>query len=342
MIVLFQTNLHGHRAEYVDHAIAWAEKNNVEVTVWIRDSDLKLARTRFEGSNSVVDVQVGSLDFPHLNHLKTTGKTPKLVFLDGDRELVPFLTSFRAASKFKTTFLLMRMNFPSGNSVRDLIAFLSKFSLALAFNLFSKVTIKRLVFLRKSQISVFGQVRDPLPRHAKLSLEREPSIEKAMQIGIVGTIDERKSIELAIESVSSIGPSVHLNLVGQVTDSYKDKLCELVSENGSVTLTDKYLTDDELVKAIGRLDCFLVLQKVNAPSGTILRALDSGIPVVVGGSRVLKRASKIYPNMVTWTKMSARNLSAAIESTNKSSKIRILDLPSTEHFAEDLMGHYRE
>ncbi len=338
MIVLYQTNLHGHRAEYLDHAIKWAEKRNEEVVVWVKDCLPADAKIRFPKNQCVQDVLTGPMRLVYLEELNENYKKIRLVFLDGDRELAFGLRNFVRLSKFKPTYLLMRLNMPVQISASELFVFSLKFAIAFALQLSGAVHIKRLVFLQKAKMHIFSQVRDPLPGRLSETSLRATESNSIKEVGIVGTLDERKSIGLAISSLPKLGSSVTLNLVGQVTANYKESLQKLVHSSHSVRLLDKHLSDDELVREISNLDCFLVLQQVNAPSGTILRALDCGIPVVVGGSRVLKLAVRKYPNLVTWTKLREDDLATAIKTALSKTRSRASGLPTPMNFAIDLLG----
>lgn len=338
MIVLFQTNIHGHRAEYVDHAITWAGSQPDEVIVWIKDCESAEASSRFARHAKKPKIFTGPLNFVYLDELRTSGKSVRLFFLDGDRELLFGVRNWRKLRWLEPTFLLMRLNAPSKFSTRELSAFFVKFAVALAMQNLGRAQVKRLVFLHKSKAHLFGQVRDPLPRRVENLALQVSEPDSIMELGIVGTLDQRKSIELAVASLDKISIPVRLNLVGQVTTNYKEVLQKLVRTNGRVRLVDKHLSEDELMEEVANLDCFLVLQKTNAPSGTILRALDCGIPVVVGGSRVLKLAARKYPSLVTWTKLDQHSLGRAIEKTRQKTKNRVCDLPTPFDFANDLLG----
>jgi glycosyltransferase involved in cell wall biosynthesis len=337
MIILVQTNLHGHRAEYLDHAIAWATARGEDVLVWIQDQVLSEAQARFSGQPVVKEVRVGPVQATNLIELRELYKDLRLIFLDGDRELVFGLRHFRLVSKFRPTYLLMRLNRPTKLFSRELAALLSKFVIAIALRIAGRADVKRLVFLEKARSSVFRQVRDPLPVTQPVNSTPQNLNGMHIQIGIVGTLDERKSIELAIESLDFLGEEYELKLIGQVTPGYRDRLIPLVSRP-SVELVDKFLTEVEMSDAFRKLDCFLVLQKVNAPSGTILRALDSGLPVVLGGSKVLKAASRAFPESVFWTELTPRKIAESIILATKHSSKKVEGLPTTKDFANDLLG----
>jgi glycosyltransferase involved in cell wall biosynthesis len=281
---------------------------------------------------------VGPLDLTYLNSISNSTDKVRLIFLDGDRNLFYGIKNFKKIANFQASFLLMRLNFPTTHSVREHFAFLVKFTLALILKFSRKVEVKRLVFLRKSRISMFGQVRDPLPNQSDFMPMYGDQNRSVKQIGIVGTIDERKSIDLAIQSVAELGMGAHLTLTGQVTKNYRERLAELVTASQNVTLVDKYLSENEITSEIRKLDCFLVLQKVNAPSGTLLRALDCGVPIVVGGAKILRSASKAYPDLVTWAPMKPKSLALAIQRASSAEKVQTSGLPTIEDFAEDLLG----
>jgi glycosyltransferase involved in cell wall biosynthesis len=338
MIVLYQTNIHGHRAEYVDHAIAWAEIRGQEVIIWVKDNKPAEVISRFSGKVPEKYIHTGQLNIEHLQALRNSGQSVRLIFLDGDLELLFGFRNLRKLAWLRPIYLLMRLNSPAKFSNREVSVFFVKSAMAAVLQIFGRAQIKRLVFLQKTKAKLFGQVRDPLPRRVESVPLQVRHPESLMQIGIVGTLDQRKSIDLAVMSLDSVSRPVRLNLVGQVTPSYQEDIQKLVGSHSSIRLRNKLLSENELIEEISNLDCFLVLQKTNAPSGTILRALDCGIPVVVGGSRVLKLAARKYPSLVTWTKLDQASLAKALETARHKSKERVYGLPTPDDFSNDLLG----
>jgi glycosyltransferase involved in cell wall biosynthesis len=197
--------------------------------------------------------------------------------------------------------------------------------------------MKRLVFIRKRKLSLLGQVRDPLPK-TELSTRSSKKNGTTKFVGIVGTLDERKSIDLAVRAIKVLGVSYQLNLVGQATESFRPELNRLTSNFSRVRVKDKFLTESEMSREIAALDCFLVLQKINIPSGTLLRALDAGIPSVVGGARVLKVAGVEFQDSITWTKLRVGDVAGAIEVAVNSRPRVVSSIPGPSDFAEDLLG----
>lgn len=337
MIVLIQTNIHGHRAEYVDHAISWAGELGHGALVWIKQATLEEAKDRFPLSNVVRDVRVGDFTASDLRRLIKMRQVNRLVFLDGDLELTFALRTFWQLMKLKTVFLLMRMNFPSSPRFKTAAIYVIKYLIVVFLNFLPAIQMKRLVFFKKRPLSLLAQVRDPLPK-------TEPSVRLSKvsgtmkHVGIVGTLDERKSIDLAISAIKILGDGYQLNLVGQTTESFKPELAKLTSDSSAVRIKDKYLSESEMSSEIASLDCFLVLQKMNIPSGTLLRALDAGIPSVVGGAHVLKLPGVELSDSIIWTKLKASHVARAIEVAVNIRPRSVSSIPRPSDFAADLLG----
>lgn len=337
MIVLVQTNIHGHRAEYVDHAISWAEDLGSEALVWIKQATLEEAKDRFPLSKIVRGVRVGDFNSSDLRQLVKMREVNRLVFLDGDLELTFALRSFWQLMKLKTVFLLMRMNFPSSPRLKTIAIYVIKYLIVVFLNLFPAIQMKRLVFFKKRPLSLLGQVRDPLPKTEPFIIRSKVS-GTIKHVGIVGTLDERKSIDLAISAIRILGDGYQLNLVGQATESFKPELARLTSNFSAVRIKDKYLSESEMSSEIASLDCFLVLQKMNIPSGTLLRALDAGIPSVVGGAHVLKLPGVELNDSIIWTKLKAPQVARAIEVAVNIRPRSVSSIPRPSDFAADLLG----
>ena len=162
-----------------------------------------------------------------------------------------------------------------------------------------------------------------------------------MKVGVVGTLDPRKSIELAISAVEKLGEGFELHLVGKVASHFEEELKNLTKDKSFVHLKPGLLSDQELDARIMELDCFLVLQQTNAPSGTLLKALRFGVPVVLGGAKVLRTAAREYPRNVVWTSLTPSQVAISIKKALSKKATPISNLPSAEHFAEDLLGTSR-
>jgi hypothetical protein len=337
MIVLIQTNIHGHRAEYIDHALSWAEKNGHSVLVWIKQATLEAAKKRFPLSDLVSEVRVGEFQDSDIMQLVKSGKISRLVFLDGDLELTFALRNLWHLSKLRSVFLLMRLNYPSSPRIGTVMIYFIKYSIAFFLNLLPSTQMKRLVFLRKRKFSFLGQVRDPLPKTEAFPKPRK-SNDTMKYVGIVGTLDERKSIELAVSSINELGVGYQLNLVGQATEGFKPELTRLTSNSPAVHLKEKYLSESEMSREIASLDCFLVLQRMNIPSGTLLRALDAGVPAVVGGANLLKVTGAEFQDSIIWTKLRTADVAVAIEAAVSRTPGRVGSIPGPSDFAMDLLG----
>ena len=338
MKIIFQTNLHGHRGEYIDHLISSEKCNSEKFVVWVKDctSD-EIAK--FAKSPSVENCLIGPFSSKILKQNLVKGKPNSIIFLDGDNEFRSIITLLARVPAIQTTALMMRLNFSSTPTLRFALKWAGKFVLTFLLNLLPRVSMRRLVFLQKPKVSVFKSVRDPLPYTSSgKPLNNLEGSGGQFNIGIAGTIDPRKNIELAIKVLSQLGSGYILSLAGQVTPSFKPKLTELVGESNNVLVRDALLSDTELDAEILSAGCFLVLQNVNAPSGTLLRALSLGVPTVLGGAKILKKAAAMFPDNVVWTELDPYSLHLAILKAREMSRNPVLELPSPEDFSADLIG----
>jgi hypothetical protein len=158
------------------------------------------------------------------------------------------------------------------------------------------------------------------------------------RISIIGTIDPRKSIDEAIIAVRELGPGHQLWLSGRVSESYLDKIHRQIKIHSFIHLEDHHLSEDTMQTSFAETDVFLCLQKTNAPSGTLLRALAAGVPTVLAGARVLRSACAIYPKNVIWSSLNSRSIADSIRLALELDAKPIGNLPKPMDFAEDLMA----
>ena len=340
MLVIHQTNLDGHRAEYVEHILNWANQRGMESMIWIESAKLEDLRSRFPPTSLSQLRRVGQISRKVLYELNLDPAKTKIVFLDGDNALQFASNNFLRFRGYKSYFLLLRANRPVGAlQIVPWIKFLAKISLAAVFSASPVLSVKKLVFLNRRSQEFLRGVRDPLyTKSAPASTTVIKNRQHLVKVGVVGTLDPRKSIDLAIKAVEKLGDGFQLHLVGKVSKDFEVELKNLTKDKSFVHLRPGLLSEQELDARILELDCFLVLQQTNAPSGTLLKALSFGVPVVLGGAKVLKPAAKKYLGNVTWTRLHWEDVARSIQQAVSKKATPISDLPNAQHFAEDLLG----
>jgi glycosyltransferase involved in cell wall biosynthesis len=209
--------------------------------------------------------------------------------------------------------------------------------LACGIEILSVASIKKMVVLEKSKRKMFGQVRDPLMKPTWSANDSFTYNSDRKSIGVVGTIDPRKSIDLAVQALEHLGPKFHLKLSGEVTPEYSKDLEILMNQNPKIHLDNRHLSEKEIVEAISSLSCFLVLLQGNLPSGTILRSLSLGVPVVVGGAKVLQKVVAAYPDLAVWTELNPEAIAQSVAKAVQMARIPALGLPTPSDFSEDLL-----
>ena len=338
MILIIDRNLHGHRIEFVNHILSFAKTANEKVALWIEDQDYS-SKIETLATNPIVEtVLQGAFTISKLRQFISLHRDVQIVFLDGDQGVRHVVRNPWLFRKLTTRILFLRLNRPRlAQGPLRLGKYLLKLLLAVFAKIAAKARVSRLVFLRKGAKSFFGQVRDPLPVSPDLAMVSKDLLGGPVRVGIVGTLDPRKSVELAIRSTAELGANFQLILAGEVSPSFKDELRRILETHNEVILIDKYLTEDEMSRLISDMDVFLVLQRENIPSSTLLRALSYGVPTVVGGARVLKSCQKEFPELVLASNLSKYCLKKAIIAGSKLHKNPVKDLPRPLEFAQDLL-----
>ena len=338
MLVIHQTNLGGHRLEYVKHVLDWANARREQTLLWINGEAEREELVRMLNQVSASRVEFSALSPSRINDLTLNKPSTRHVFLDGDNVLFFLLRNFRQFKKTKVTLLLMRLNPPTSLfDLRAWIVLATKYLMLFCLKLLIDVKICRLTFLQKKRLSFVSSVRDPLPL-SNQKLSRPSQKDRAKVIAIIGTIDPRKSVNEAAAAVELLGPGHQLLLKGKVSGNYKDELSKLNQKHKFLIVEDHLLSEGELTQAFVSVDVFLCLQKVNAPSGTLLRALSAGTPTVLAGSKILKLAASLYPDNVVWSALKPGALSSSIEKALRFKANKVQNLPSPSDFTEDLMG----
>lgn len=338
VIVLFQTNLKGHRADFISFILQWSESQNSKFAIWVKDATIDEIRVAFPISGNTAAHQNGVFSKEGLRSLNRVETVTEMVFLDGDNELGTVFKNLSVFRGIKVRSLLLRLNFPGLiENPRQLGIWLVKVALILALSVLANIDFRRLTFMKRMPSRFIRQVRDPLPRIPPAFAGPRDAGRKGYVVGMIGTLDPRKNINLAIQAIAELGDEYSLNLIGEVTPSFKSQLQELVSNNPRVFLSDEILPEATMSAEISKLDCFLVLLSSSSPSSTLLRALSLGVPSVIGGSRVLRSAHSLFPGSVVLTKLNKKDIANAIRKAVTLERNVQTNLPSADSFAEDLM-----
>lgn len=336
--VIVQSNLTGHRLEYIRHVVIELLSRSQNFTIWIESEPSTEDLSNLTQLSKTIRLVTGNFN-PRLLLGNHKSYQLKVLFLDGDRAIRYVLRWPMFFLKTQSTFLLLRLSRPTSFlRVRELAAFLTKGTLAVFVNVLTRSTVKRLVFLRSERGRFFRQVRDPLPSLVQdgsgVKNSRDGSV---IRVGIVGTLDPRKNIKLASKAISLLGKPYILRLAGFAGEGYRRELEEMATRNSSLSLNIRSLSEADFISEIQSLDCFLVLQNTNAPSGTLLRALSLGTPCVVGGAPILRKSTAQYSGLVASASLTVESVVKAIKVAVTFERIPALDLPSPSNFAEDLL-----
>jgi glycosyltransferase involved in cell wall biosynthesis len=339
LIILVQTNLEGHRAEYISHILNSKIASGMRFAIWVRDANLEALRSKYADTESIIAFEVGEVSSIKIQQLQAYEKIDRLIFLDGDAALKAMMRNLGSIRKIPTQGLLLRIAHPSLKAgPKASLSWLAKIGILMTISAVSNVRFSKLVFVHKRNLGVIGQVRDPLPTLRVANKNTSTKETRLYRVGVVGTLDPRKNIKIAVQATALLGDGYELRLSGEVTESYKEELNRLISEQSHIRLLDAILTEDQMTAEIADLECFLVLQSTNAPSGTLLRALSQGVPVVVAGSRILKRAKRHYPDMIILSRLNSKAVARGIEKTRNLSRHQNSIMPSPEDFTLDLLG----
>jgi len=340
--IIYQSSLKGHRPEYVRHVVSYLGSEGYDAYVLIKTGENTEAQALFKDLPNIISISTGSLgEFLRNDPIKVRQLTT-IVILDGDIELNWLIRNVRSLAQYSFEVLLMRMSRPVHLlDIKAWFALFVKYVLAFAISLFLDVRFSALRFLNLKKSWIFNPVRDPLvgPVASNQSTLTKPKI---LQVGLVGTIDPRKSVILAINATEKFRNELQLNLIGKVLPTFEATLAERLSGSPEVFLLDKRLTEEEFNFWTGKLDCLFFLQRTNAPSGTLLRALALGKHCIVGGAPTLLREKSAFPDQITQVRLSKTSIQSALNNILKNGipsiqKVNPELFPSPSDFARDLL-----
>lgn len=142
---------------------------------------------------------------------------------------------------------------------------------------------------------LFKRLRDPAicAAHASQRTELRAGAGLPLDrrlVGILGKVDERKSVPLVADAVFAADPQVDLLLAGGLADEVRSWLDALpVEKRERVHLRDGFLPEVELDELTACCDVIAVVHLNHGPSGIMGKAQVAGVPVLSAGSRVRRR-----------------------------------------------------
>ena len=161
-------------------------------------------------------------------------------------------------------------------------------------------------------------------------------------VGIIGSIDARKSVPLVYDAVKQSGADADLLVAGTLKPDVQAWVDEQpAGALDRMILMARYLDTDELDQLVAACDVVSVVQLNKGPSGIMGKALTAGVPVVTAGSRVRARELRVTQGGIA-ADMTAPSIADALRRlyVDGAAMIRADALPPAtgETFAAALLG----
>ncbi|WP_375237402.1 hypothetical protein [Microbacterium schleiferi] len=278
--------------------------------------------THFEGIDSRLDVverEVGPQS--SIDALMRDYPEAHLIFPDGDGVL-PRLTARKSTGV--VTILVMRpRGQASGQGARAVQSAVKRLLRVLA-----RLRGVRVFTLASAVTDSLGrhEVRDPVTftadpgRVAKIRADWEVSNPSTRYwFGVVGALSDRKNVPVVASALAlSSSEGVGLILAGRA-DASEDVVADWCSPytraGGTVLRINSSLSDPEFDALISALDCVVVAHSNEGPSGVLGKAAAAGTRVLAAGARSLRTDLLRAPDLGTWTKLDATEMSSAMASS---------------------------
>ena len=158
-------------------------------------------------------------------------------------------------------------------------------------------------------------------------------------IGVFGCISSRKNLPLIISSIldqSDVGLMIAGPIDAEVSEAMSPLVEKFAAGGGRVLHLSGFLTDAEFDSAIGAVDCVVVAQSNEGPSGIVAKAVVSGRRLVLAGARSLKRDAQHLGEQAIWSPLGSEALSQAIRQASSLPEPRNTLNLGTEGFLEAL------
>ena len=183
--------------------------------------------------------------------------------------------------------------------------------------------------------SAHSRDRDALRRELGLPLDRTI-------VGIIGSIDARKSVPLVYDATKASAPDADLLVAGTLQPDVQGWVdAQPPGALDRMILRARYLDNDELDKLVAACDVVSVVQLNKGPSGIMGKALTAEVPVVTAGSRVRAREVEVTRGGLA-AEMTPESIAAALGRlyAEGNAMIRGAELPPAtgETFAMTLLG----
>jgi hypothetical protein len=278
--------------------------------------------THFEGAGTrltAVEREVDSQD--SVTTLLNDYSEAHVIFPDGDGVL-PTLKARKSSGS--VTVLVMR---PTGQA-SGRIARASQSAAKRLLRLLARLRGVRVFTLVSAVADSLGrhEVRDPVTfaadpaRVAKLRADWKLSNPSTRYwFGVVGALSERKNIPVVASALALLNSEdVGLVLAGKanVSEEATQNWCSPYTRAGGTVLRiNSSLPDSEFDALIAALDCVVVAHSNEGPSGILGKAAAAGTRVLAAGARSLQTDLSRAPELGTWTKLAAIEMSSAMASS---------------------------
>jgi glycosyltransferase involved in cell wall biosynthesis len=176
--------------------------------------------------------------------------------------------------------------------------------------------------------------RVPVPRAAWAPGKGEPL--RLLTFGVVRPYKGHAELAAAVPLLRAAGLDVHVTVVGEVWQGYREPLEQLAAELPAdrLSVVDRYVRDDEVAGFFA--DCHLVVlpYRRSSASGPLSIAIALGLPVVTTSVGGLVEATAGYPGAVLVPPQDAHALAEGIRQALPLVGIQHHDVRSWSHTAE--------
>lgn len=118
--------------------------------------------------------------------------------------------------------------------------------------------------------------------------------------GVVRPYKGHAELAAAIRMLVGSGVDVHLSVVGEVWQGYREPLIEVaqILPANRLTIIDRYVTDEEVASAFAATDVVVLPYRRSSASGPLQIAMSAGLPVVTTSVGGLVEATADYTGAV--------------------------------------------
>jgi hypothetical protein len=340
----------GHHFYYVRLLVEQALSGNNKTSILLLTSELAISSKEFQVHLAKLQgLQTQTLaakDF----RLRTLSKHPSvsnadlISFPDADR-LLPQLALGSWSASGKSTFLVMRADGET-KMIKGLgvaVGFAKKLFIVIG-NMRDNIYVYSLKSPLSKRLLPIPWISDPITivrddwrvDDLRGKLGQMPP---CYWLGVFGDISPRKNLPLIVESVfnaSDIGLLVAGRIDPAVLIELKPKL-DLLREVGRLFELSGTLEDIDLDSAISAVDCVVAAHSNDGPSGIVAKAAILGKPLVLAGSRTLKRDAKNLRDQAKWSKLDSSSLAKNVACIRAAGSSEYPKFQFTDDFASKLI-----